>query len=251
MAASLKAIMQCLDIDTSGSVSILGDFFGFLQGELPNDPDPGADVRVSVLDQVRACQGAHVNLNVIRVGFDVLTNPATALNRLDFAILRTRQIFAQVGLGVGRVLHWEVSADASDGADNLSSVIECDGLIADWSVDNDGIDAFVVRNISSDWFVGKASAIPGNCDKGTKNDGVCAGEIGRPGDEFARTFAHEIGHHLGLRHNHLATNCPDTISGRNNLMAQSRCAQTIRGAVLLRADQGETMRDHCSVRPGC
>ena len=258
--ASVKAIMGCLGIDTSGTVSVLGDFFGFIRARVPADPDTTVTAQVSVLSHVQGVQGQHIHLNVIRVGFDAISGGATALDaafeKLDYALYRTRNIYRQVNLGVGRVLHWFITAAESDGADDLGSEGECDDLIADWSVPNDGVDAFVVRNISDPDFVGKASDIPGECDKEAKDDGVVAGEIGRGSEGFSRTFAHEIGHHLGLSHNHGGDpDCPDTTAGCNNLMAQTRCATScgggVRAAVLLTGSQGSTMRDHCAVQAGC
>lgn len=256
--ASVKAMMNCVGIDTSGNVSMLFHFFGFIRQAVPSDPT-GASTQVSVLSQVRAVQGRHIHLNVIRVGFDALTGGATALDtaleKLDYATFRTRIFYNQVNLGVGRVQHWFITAAQSDGKDDLGSEGEADDLIAEWSVPNNGVDAFVVRNIS-DTFVGKASDIPGECDKESKDDGVVAGEINRPYDAFARTFAHEIGHHLGLKHNHGGRpDCPGTTNGCNNLMAQTRCANNcgggVRVATLLTSSQGSKMRSHCSVRSGC
>jgi hypothetical protein len=257
--AGLRATMDCLGIDTDGDVSVLTRFFGFLRGRLPTDPT-GAATEVSVLREVRAAQGRHIDLNVIQVGFDAIPGGATAqdqaLDTLDYGLYRTRDVYDAVGLGVGRVLHWVISAADADGMDDLGSENECDDLIASWSVPNDGVDAFVVRNISDPDFVGRASAIPGSCDKEDKEDGVVAGEISRTGDGFARTYAHEIGHHLGLSHNHGGgSDCPGTTAGCNNLMAQTRCATScgggVRAAVLLSGSQGTTMRGHCAVRDGC
>lgn len=257
--ASVKAVMGCLGIDTSGRVSVLGDFFGFARARVPADPGATDPASVSVLAQVRGVQGDHIHLNVIRVGFDAISGGATALDeafeKLDYALYRTREVYRQVDLGVGRVQHWFITAAEADGADDIGSESEADDLIADWSVPNAGVDAFVVRNISAD-FVGKASAIPGGCDKESNDDGVVAGEIGRASEAFARTYAHEIGHHLGLSHNHGGEpDCPGTTAGCNNLMAQTRCATScgdgVRAAVLLIAGQGGTMRGHCAAQDGC
>ena len=253
--ASLKTIMNGLGIDTNGNVSILGHFFGFIRQQVPTDPAPTVQAQVSMLGQIHSVQQKHVHLNIIRVGFDAISGSTAqdqALQRLDYAIYRTRKIYAQVNLGVGRVKHFFITAAQADGMDDLGSENEADDLIAAWSVPNDGIDAFVVRNISDSDFVGKAADIPGECDKTLKDDGVVAGEAGRPLDNFARTFAHEIGHHLGLSHNHGDNpKCPGTKTGCNNLMAQTRCATSCgdgtRAAILLTSDQGETMRCHCSV----
>jgi len=258
--ASVKAIMGCLGIDTSGNVSVLGNLFGFIRARVPADADTTVTAQVSLLAHLQGVQGRHIHVNVIRVGFDAISGGATALDaaheKLDYGLYRTRNIYGQVNLGVGRVLHWSISAADSNGADDLGSEDECDDLIADWSVPNDGVDAFVVRNISDPDFVGMASDIPGECDKEAKDDGVVAGEIGRASEGFSRTFAHEIGHHLGLSHNHGGDpECPDTMAGCNNLMAQTRCATScgggVRAAVLLTSGQGSTMRDHCAVKSGC
>ena len=62
----------------------------------------------------------------------------------------------------------------ADGYDDIGSESEADDLSDDWSVPNDGIDMFLVANISDD-FVG-ISPVPGDCDKGDKSDGLLGGE---------------------------------------------------------------------------
>jgi hypothetical protein len=261
--ASVRATMNCLGIDTSGSVSILGDFFGFSRRAVPPDPTTPT-TQVSLLTLVRGAKQKHIHLNVIKVGFDVLPDGADGLDAafqtIDFAILRMRSIYAAVNLGVGRVLHFSIASAAANGHDDIASEDEADDLICEFSVPNDGVDLFIVRNINTGDattdFVGKASATPGDCDKESKTDGVVAGEINRTGDDFARTFAHETGHHLGLSHNHGSRpDCPGTTNGCNNLMAQTRCANKcgggVRTAVLLTSAQGSTMRSHCAVRAAC
>lgn len=251
--ASVKSTMSALGITPGGS--LLFNFFGFIRSRVPPDPVT-TTASVSVLGQIRNVQQKHVHLNVIRVGFDAIAGATAqdqALQTIDYAIYRTRINYSAVNLGVGRVLHWFITAADADGYDDLGSEDEADDLIAGWSVPNNGIDAFVVRNISDSDFVGKAADIPGDCDKESKDDGLVAGEASRTGDAFARTFAHEIGHHLGLSHNHGGDpDCPDTTAGCNNLMAQTRCATSCGGgtrvAILLTGSQGTTMRGHCSVR---
>lgn len=218
---------------------------------MPEDPEAGVTSSVSLLQQVRSLQGRHAHLNVIAVGFDGIAagDRDEAFEKLDYAIYRVRNIYRQVSLGVGRVEHYAISSADSNGRDDLGSEDEADQLSDEWSVPNDGIDVFVVRNIDSD-FVG-ISPIKGSCDKDASNDGLVGGEIGRAVEGVARTFAHELGHFLGLRHNH-GDDCPTTAAGKRNLMAQTRCAApSIREAVALTGGQGSTMRGHCSVRPGC
>lgn len=258
---SLKALMGCLQIDTSGTVSILGSLFGFFRQRVPTEADPTVTAQVSLRDYISGVQGQHIHLNVIRVGFDAIPGgdaaQDAALEQLDYGIYRMRQIYSQANLGVGRVQHWFVDAADANGFDVLTSEGECDDLIRCFSVPNSGVDAFVVRSISTpDNLVGKASRINGACDKKDPQDGVVAGTMGRPSDDYARTFAHEIGHHLGLEHNHGGDpDCPKTTDGCNNLMAQTRCAGNCGGgtrvAVLFTGDQGNQARGHCSVQAGC
>ena len=80
-------------------------------------------------------------------------------------------------------------------------------------------------------------------------NGVIGGEVNRAADGVARTLAHEIGHYLGLAHNH-GDSCPTTTAGQNNLMAQTRCAASIPNSVNLTTTQGASVRDHCFVQSG-
>jgi hypothetical protein len=247
---SIRSLLNCIDVDTSQTVSVLGHMFGFAQRRMPRDPDPTVRSSVSLLRQMRALQGRHLHINVIRVGFDGI--PAAdrdeAVEKFDYAIYRTRNIYRTVSLGIGRVEHFAVSTADANGRDDIGSEDEADALSDEWSVPNDGVDVFVVRSISAG-FVG-ISPVPGSCQKGPDNDGLVGGESGRGFEAVARTFAHEVGHFLDLPHNH-GDDCPTTTAGQNNLMAQTRCALSTRDSVLLTSAQGTTMRGRCQVRAGC
>lgn len=275
---SLRTLIDCLDVDDDdGQVSVLGHIFGFIRRRVPFDFCAGAPGEVSLLTQVRAVQDPHIHLNVIKVGFDVLPDTTAALERIDYAIYRAREIYAQVPLGVGRVNHYFITAAEADGADVLDDKQEADDLSDEWSVDNGGIDAFIVRNIAASDFIG-ISPVGGSCQKPSKRDGMVAGEIAQPFREFARTFSHELGHFLGLSHPHGKDDCPDSGSGLcDNLMAQSPCANTcgsgvcastnltrVQGAYILGEVEllppgiagplgllGQPLSAHCSVRDGC
>lgn len=251
MATGVKSILNCIGVDTGGTVSILGGLFGFSRGRVPPEPDTSITAQVSLLQLVRDLQGEHLHLNVIRVGFDTLSadDQAEAFEKLDYAIFRIRNIYRPINLGVGRVEHYFIDAADANGRDDLGSEDEADELSDEWSAPGNAIDVFVVRNISDDDFVG-ISPVPGSCDKDGKNDGLIGGEINRDFEGFSRTFAHEIGHFLDLEHNH-GEDCPASNAGRNNLMAQTRCAISTRTSVLLTDGQGATMHGHCSIRNGC
>lgn len=252
MATRVRSILSCIGADQSGDVSLLFHGFGFIRGRVPPDPDTSVRAEVSVLRWMQGLQGRHIHLNVIRMGFDALSaaDRATGLERIDYATYRTRNIYRQVSLGVGRVLHWFVDAADANGRDDIGSRDEAEQLWEEWSVPNNGIDVFVVRNISTSQFVGR-SPVGGNCDKGGKDDGLLGGEINRAHEGFSRTFAHEIGHFLGLSHNHDDGECPTTTAGQNRLMAQTGCAVSLRTSVNLTSGEGSTMRGHCATRAGC
>jgi hypothetical protein len=251
--ASVKEIMNCIGVSTSGSVSVLFHFLGFFQGRVPADPCSTGAAQVSLLDHLNSLQGKHIHLNIIRVGIDNFTN--TEIDRIDSAIFSARNIFRTRSLGVGRVEHYDVTSADADGKDDIGSEDEAEDLTHDWTVDNNALDVFMVDNISAG-FVG-LSPVDGSCDKDDKDmNGVLGGEVNRTTAQVARTFAHEIGHYLGLPHNHGDDpDCPDTTNGCNNLMAQTRCANSCGGgvcvAVLLTSSQGDTIRGHCFVQDGC
>jgi hypothetical protein len=257
---SLRTILRCIGVQRT-NISVLRDFFGFSRARLPTDPDSNTTARVSLAAAIRGVQGRHIHLNVIRVGFDAIspTNRPAAVDRLDYAIYKTRNILRQRNLGVGRVEHYVITAAEADGGDDLGSSSEAQDLWRSWSVRNNGLDVFMVRTISATTFVG-ISPVGGSCTKGSKDDGLIGGQIDRGADGVARTFAHEIGHFLGLKHNHGngtgCTNCPTSNAGKSNLMAQTRCTTCpggagVRESTLLTSSQGNTMRSHCSVQAGC
>jgi len=245
---TVKSIMGCIGVDTSGSVSVLFHMFGFIRSRVPSDPCTTDPAQVSLLSHINSLQGKHIHLNVIRVGIDNFT--ADEVDKIDYAIYKARNIYRTVSLGLGRVEHYDVTSADAGGRDDLGSEDEAEDLTHDWTVPNNGIDVFVVDNISDSDFVG-ISPVGGPCDKNDKDmNGVIGGEVNRSREAVARTFAHEIGHYLGLSHNH-GDDCPSSASGRANLMAQTRCADSICDSVVLTSSQGSTMRGHCFVRDGC
>jgi hypothetical protein len=88
---------------------------------------------------------------------------------------------------------------------------------------------------------------PGSCDKNSKSgNGAVVGLFGS--EQTQRTFAHELGHYLGLQDNLIeahANNLPD------NLMCQSAFATSTRNSVQLVASQGTRVTQHCSMAFNC
>lgn len=245
--ASVKSILNCIGVDTSGTVSILGNMFGFIRQRVPADPCSTARAQVSLLNQIKSLQGKHIHLNIIRVGIDNFTSGE--IDKIEYAIYKARNIYNTRNLGIGRIEHYNVTSSEAGGKDDIGSEDEAEDLTHDWTVPNNALDVFMVDNISAD-FVG-ISPVNGPCDKNDKDmNGVIGGEVNRSAEGVARTFAHEIGHYLGLKHNH-GDDCPTTASGRANLMAQTRCADSVCDSVLMNSSQGNTIRGHCFVKSGC
>jgi hypothetical protein len=270
---SVLDLFDCVDADPTRDRFVLFDLFGFRRGQVPPDPT-GVTSTVSLRQLAEGIDGDHVHLNVIAVGFDVLASPSgtptvtttgtdtvsssafdDAVIELDYCVYRIRDIYRPQGVGVGRVLHFDIDNADADGMATIADDNEARDLWRSFFVDNDGIDAFVVRSISGTLL--GLSPVGGDCDKGSRNDGLMAGGVDNVDEGISRTFAHEIGHFLGLSHNHdnNACNdlslCPSTTAGQNNLMAQTCCALSLRNSVLLTTTQGNTMDDHCSIRTAC
>jgi len=261
MDISVRDLLQCVDADLNQDQSILFRLFGYIRSRVPPDP-AGVTASVSIRQLANDLEDDHIHINVIRVGFDVLSDTALddALIELDYSIYRIRNIYRPQGVGVGRVLHWFIDSADADGMDDIGGTAEARDLWEAWSVDNDGIDAFFVRNISGT-LLGLAPGGGGECNENSNNDGVLAAGIDAGDESVSRTCAHEVGHFLELPHNHPALPtgpCP-TGNARFNLMAQTGCVPFITGtstrdtrnAVNLSDGQGSTMREHCSIREGC
>lgn len=241
--ASLRALAQCIGVD-GGQISILGHFLGFARWRIPSDPT-GATVSISLKRQAQRLQGKHLHLNVIAVGSDNFTDGE--YERIDYMIYKTRNVYNQRSLGVGRVQHWIISVADADGLDAPTSKGQLEELTDRWEVSNNGIDLFIPHDMNIPSGTGillGRSPNPGPCMSDGKDkkgqDSPVSGLWGS--DQLARTSAHEVGHYLDLDHKN---------SSPDNLMCQSGKANSIRNSTDLTSSQGSEMRGHCMVWNGC
>lgn len=232
--ASIRQIAHCIGL--SGRISVIHNFFGYAkappwtlassQSSLPQS--------LSLLKQMRLLRGRHVHLNVIRVGTDgngLLS--AAEEEAIDCAIQITRNIYAAVHLGIGRVERWWHIPLADDtGYDFIDSDGEAEALVDEYGVDNDGLDVFYVP-----FYDGTTLGL-----YPWKGDGVVVEILTKNFLQTARTTAHELGHFAGLGHEN---DEPD------NLMCQSKFAKPMPISVQLNSNQVETIMSHDKVKVGC
>lgn len=237
--ASLRSYAQCIGLDQD--FSLLHDFFGLLSVPVIKE--------LSVRQQMARLDGRHFHVNVILVGSDAFTG--SDLDDVNDAVIGTREIYGKVGVGVGRVRWFEIPVNMAQGHDDISSDDEAVELTNSWTVHNNGLDVFVVRQ---DWSEdGEThdglSDQEASCDKDAGKS-MSGSVVSLGGFMTALTLAHEIGHDLGLEHivdldlDELDEATPEQIE---NLMfpfgtPASRLIYPFQVAIIL---------THCRMRPGC
>ena len=220
--ASIRAIANCINLGKP-DFRVVRDFFGYMMGP------PGS---ISLLTQVRRLQGTHVHMNFIRVGSDQFTNNDSS--EIDQALNFTRNNYAQVNLGVGRIEHYFITTADAGGAENINNDDEAEELTNDWTVPNDALDIFFVLTYSGTTI--GLSRVDGPCDKDAKGMDGSVVAIEGSANTTGFVLAHEAGHYLGLSHS----------SNSGNLMFG-----TVPNGGNLTNSQGNNMRNHCFVDPGC
>ena len=194
---------------------------------------PAARTGATALFRLYKPGDRHVDLNVILVGSDGFTEAHRRQVARSIEIMRS--IFAKVGFGIRVVGRFDILLAAANGHETIENGGEAGDLTAEFTFPNEAVDVFVVRAMTGadGW-----SAVNGPCDKNAK--GWTGSVVSLNGDSAnsGNTFAHEVGHYLGLDHIPFAGNF---IYEENGVGSNSNTG--------IIGWQGDTMKRHCFVRP--
>lgn len=222
MALSLRNRLNCLGVSVNASA--VRDLFGYDYVPRP----------LSLRRQIELLGGKHLHMNIILVGYESL-NKKEYWDKIYAGIQIMREIYAQVGLGIGKLEYYAISDKDAGGYAQLNADQARD-LTNHWIVHNWAMDVFVVRKM--DGASGK-SAVGGRCTKDAKYkmNGIVVSLSG-DNEYVGNTFAHEAGHYMDLDH----------VDDQGNFIGGGGGSDSWTG---IYGWQGDTMKNHCFVQPGC
>lgn len=249
---SVKSIAAfCLD--RTPPLSIRRDVFGYIWGTMNRT--------LSLRNHLELITGTSVNFSIFLVGHEP-GFPVTAwftqneARQIQHAVDVTRELYAQVGLGV-RKLYWRYIPTMEAAGYWAVDEAQATDLTEAFSGPNDGIDVFYVNLVTdAGGWSNSGGGEGGPCDKGVQGERTGAViEIKRLGgppnvldteedvNQWAGILlAHEVGHYLGLPGGNSITNVMGVANGVDQISLQS---------VNLTQSQGDTMKSHCFIQPPC
>jgi hypothetical protein len=232
MDLSLKFVAQnCLMV--MPTFSILYNVFGYFF-------NPGQVL--SLKRQLKLLQGHGLNVNIILVADDNFT--WEDWEETQYAIQFMRDIYANVDVCIRKIRWQAIHATEAGGYATIDVDGEAHDLTDDWNGPNSGyLDVFVVRSMVG---ADGVSAVDGPCSKDDKDE-MTGSVVSLNGiyDNSGNTFAHEIGHYLGLGH----------IEDTNNFIGGGPIGSDSEGASNQNTGiydwQGDIMKKHCYVKHIC
>lgn len=231
MSLSLKTIASnCLSL--SPPFSVLRDFLGHTLGYIPQG------VTISLKRQLQLVKGHSLGMNIILVGVENFTT--TDLEETESDIQFTRDIYANVDLGIRKIEWYQISAADAGGYATIDSSAEAHDLTDDWSVPNNFVDVYIVRVMT---HADGVSAVEGPCSKEDKDE-MTGSVVSLNGAwcNSGNTLAHEVGHYLGASKDDPGHHSSDP---SNFITSASNCNTKIEAA------QGTDMKKHCYVKDVC
>jgi hypothetical protein len=221
--------------DTDGSV------FGTLDAT-DTLPGSGAPTTRSLRRHLETVTGRAVDLVMFLVGHETDFSGAVSrddVTKVQYGIQVARDLYAQVDLGIRRIIWRRVSVADAGGFIDIDGDGEAKDLTHAYSGPPDAVDVFVVQNIAgTEGGLGPAHP-PGSCDKdqNLQTTGVLVQLIALDRRTLGLILAHEVGHYLGLDH-------VETIT---NLMYPTAFPQSTG----LTTGQADIMKEHCFMNPAC
>lgn len=236
MALSVRSVAaSCLGV--GGDFSVRNDVYGYIWGPMNRD--------LRLLSHLQLISGRALNLSLILVAHEPdFSGQFTQANcqRIQAAIDRMRELYAQVDLGV-RKLYWQYIPVADANGYATVDADEATDLTNDWSGDNDGIDVFWVSNVTD---AGGWSNSDGPCDKDEDKERTGAVLEIQGSDDFTGILlAHEVGHYLKLKHANAITNLMGVDSNNDGIGELNGTSTNIT------TSQGNTMKSSCFVKRAC